>query len=97
MLQTLRFNTTKATIAFKILADATRFRILSLLYSSEAMCVYEIAEAVGISHSAASHQLSNLEARGVLKSFRDGQNVCYEVHKSALSDDIRRIMNVINT
>lgn len=97
MPKTLRFDTTKAIIAFKILADTTRFRILSLLYTSEAMCVYEIAEAVGISHSAASHQLLNLEARGVLRSFRDGQNVCYEVCKSELSDDIRLIMNVVNT
>ncbi len=96
MLQTLRFDTTKATTVFKILADVTRFNILSLLYSSEAMCVYEIAEAVGISHSAASHQLSKLEAHGVLKSFRDGQNVCYEVRKSELSDNIRRVMNAIN-
>ena len=90
-------HTTKAIVALKILSDTTRLRILALLYRApDGMCVYEIADAIGISHSAASHQLTKLEAHGVLESFRDGQNICYEICRSELSDSIQRIMNVIN-
>ena len=79
--------------AFKILADSTRCRILKLLAQNpEGMCVFEIAAAVRISHSAASHQLNNLAARGILVSFRDGQMVCYEISDTRLA---RNIINVL--
>ena len=83
----------EATNAFKILADLTRFRILSLLFESkEELCVTDIAEMVNISHSAASHQLSKLEAHGIVSSYRDGQTVCYEVNNNELVDNLKRVM-----
>jgi len=86
-------NITRATTAFKILSDPTRFKILCLLAKAQkGLCVFEIAEGVGISHSAASHQLSTLEARGVVEAFRDGQNMCYEMIENALNKNLRRFM-----
>ena len=85
----------KATTAFKILSDPTRFRILSLLFESkEELCVTDIAEMVNISHSAASHQLSKLEAHGIVSSYRDGQTMCYEVNDNELFDSLKRVMQV---
>lgn len=85
---------TKAITVLKILSDPTRFRILSMLLDSpEGLCVYEIAEGVGISHSAASHQLAKLEAHGIVESFREGQTVCYELRDSELTDSLKEIMD----
>lgn len=82
-------------LLFKLLADPTRLKILSFLMKRpEGACVYEIAEEVGVSHSAASHQLSGLEARGVLVCFREGQQVCYEVVDSSLSKNIKKAITL---
>jgi len=84
----------KATTAFKILSDPTRFRILLLLFESkEELCVTDIAKMVDISHSAASHQLSKLEAHNIVSSYRDGQTVCYEVNDNELVDNLKRAMH----
>lgn len=83
----------KATTAFKILSDPTRFKILSLLFESKGeLCVTDIAEQVNISHSAASHQLSKLEAHGIVSSYRDGQTVCYELNNNELVGNLKQVM-----
>lgn len=83
----------KATTAFKILSDPTRFKILLFLFESEGeLCVTDIAEKVSISHSAASHQLSKLEAHNIVFSYRDGQAVCYEVDDNELVNNLRQVM-----
>ena len=83
----------KTTTAFKILSDPTRFKMLCLLSESkEGLCVGELADAVGVSHSAASHQLTKLEARGVVTSFREGQEVCYELQNDSFTRNLIRVM-----
>jgi len=83
----------KTTSAFRLLSDPTRFRILCVLSKEKnGMCVYELAEAVGISQSAASHQLSKLEAREIVKCYREGQSICYELHISEFTKNLLRVM-----
>lgn len=66
---------------FKVFADTTRIKILYSLMEDE-MCVSCIAEAVGISQSAVSHQLRLLKASRLVKFRREGKQVLY-----SLSDD----------
>ncbi len=83
---------------FKILADPTRCKLLKLLIQNkEGMCVGEIADAIDSSPSATSHQLTALEVRGVLKSFREGQSICYEVADTRIARNIMRILEVFFT
>lgn len=90
-------NIIKTTTAFKILSDPTRFKILLLLArAKDGMCVYELADAVDISHSAVSHQLSKLEAHNVVESFREGQEVCYELQKNKFTKNMLSIMKTFN-
>ncbi|MBL4644322.1 MAG: winged helix-turn-helix transcriptional regulator [Candidatus Pacebacteria bacterium] len=80
---------------FKILADPTRCKILKLLAKNEeGMCVGEIADFAGVTHSAASHQLNGLETRGVLHSVREGQSICYQISDSRLARNIVRILEI---
>jgi len=61
---------------FGALADPTRLRILTTLLSGE-RCVNELAEALGISQSAVSHQLKLLRALRLVRHRRVGRRVCY--------------------
>lgn len=66
---------------FKVFADTTRIKILYALMGTE-LCVADIAEMVGATQSAVSHQLRTLKQAHLVKFKRDGKNVRY-----SLSDD----------
>lgn len=83
----------KTTSAFRLLGDPTRFRILCfLLKEKEGMCVYEIADSVDISHSAASHQLAKLEAHNIVECYREGQSACYALKDNEFTRNLIRVM-----
>ena len=86
----------KAVAIMKLLSDPTRFRILSLLFHSpNGLCVYEVAEGVNISHSAAAHQLSKRQAHQIVESFREGQTMCYEIRDTQLTHNIKAVMDTL--
>ena len=87
----------EATEVARLLSDPTRVRILvALKTATDDMCVNEIAEAVGSSHSATSHQLSKLEALNVVECFRDGQKMCYELKDNARVTQIITMLTTLN-
>ena len=69
------------TELFRIFGDSTRVRILYVLFESE-MCVCDIAQLLGMSQSAISHQLRALKQSKLVKSRREGKTVFY-----SLADD----------
>lgn len=71
---------------FKAFGDPTRVRILSLL--KQEMCVNDIAQAVGVSQSAISHQLRILKQMHLIKFRREGKNAWY----SLADDHVRTIL-----
>lgn len=69
------------TELFRILGDSTRIRILYVLFEAE-MCVCDIAQLLGMTQSAISHQLRALKNTHLVKCRREGKTVFY-----ALADD----------
>lgn len=63
---------------FKVFGDTTRVRILYVLFESE-LCVNDIAELLGMTHSAISHQLSVLKSSKLVKSRKSGKSVFYSL------------------
>src|SRR5690242_9397554 len=63
---------------FRILGDPTRVRILDVLASGE-LCVCDLAELVGISESAVSHQLRLLRGMRLVRPRRAGRQVYYSI------------------
>jgi len=61
---------------FKVLGDATRVRILDVLSRRE-LCVGDIAEVLGVSESAVSHQLRVLRGARLVRQRRSGQMMFY--------------------
>lgn len=63
---------------FKALGDPTRVKILSCLQMSD-LCVGEIADNLGMSTSAISHQLRVLKAIKLVKGTKEGKEVRYSL------------------
>jgi len=72
---------------FSSLADPTRLRILHALCSWEQVCVSDLAETIGLSISATSHQLRVLKDRDLVKATRKGRTVEY-----SLADEHVRVL-----
>ncbi len=63
---------------FKMIGDPTRIKILFCLSKKE-MCVIDIAELIGMTHSAISHQLANLKTGRLVKAVKRGKEVYYSL------------------
>lgn len=66
---------------YKIFGDSTRLRILYVLFDRE-LCVCDIAELLGMTVSAISHQLRVLKQARLVKYRKCGKSVLY-----TLADD----------
>ena len=66
---------------YKIFGDSTRLRILYVLFDTE-LCVCDIAELLGMTVSAISHQLRVLKQSRLVKYRKSGKSVLY-----SLADD----------
>lgn len=66
------------SVLFKMYADPTRLKILSLLFKEE-MCVCDISTLLDMSQSAVSHQLSVLRQNRIIKYRRSGKNIYYSL------------------
>lgn len=69
---------------FKMLANATRLRLLHALIRSDELCVNELAEQLGMKQQAVSNQLLRLSDRGVVGSRRAGNQIFYRVVDSCV-------------
>ena len=63
---------------FKVFGDSTRIRILFVLFEAE-VCVCDLAEALGMTQSAVSHQLKSLKQNKLVKSRREGKSIFYSL------------------
>ena len=73
---------------FKVFGDSTRLRILCALFNCE-QCVQHIADELGMTHSAISHQLRFLKQNKLVKNRREGKTVFY----SLADEHVKRIFN----
>ena len=63
---------------FKVLGDPTRVRILDALARGD-VAVCDLAELLGLTQSAVSHQLRLLRSMRLVRSRRDGRHILYTV------------------
>ena len=74
---------------FKLFGYSTRIKLLYALLESE-MCVCDLAQLLGLTQSAVSHQLRVLKTSKLVRNRREGKTVFY-----ALDDDhVRRMLEM---
>ena len=70
---------------FRALSDTSRVKIISTLTNGE-MNVSSLAEIVGISESAVSHQLRGLRQMRLVQARKDGRQVFYSLDDIHVTD-----------
>ena len=74
---------------FSALSDTSRVRIIFALMHGE-MNVSALAEVVGISESAVSHQLRGLRQMHLVRSRKEGRQVFYHLDDEHVADLFQR-------
>lgn len=67
---------------FKALSDPTRLNMVHAMLLHKWLCVSDIAELVGLSKSAVSHQLAYMRINKLVRVKRDGRKVFYALNDS---------------
>lgn len=73
---------------FKVLGDPNRLRIVIAVAQAE-LCTADIAEALGISESAVSHQLRLLKTLRLIRQRKDGKLVLTSLDDEHIEDLLR--------
>lgn len=63
---------------YKLLGDPTRCKLIYVLLQHE-MCVCDLANALSMTKSSISHQLSKMRSGGIVKCRRSGKSVYYSL------------------
>lgn len=71
---------------FKVFGDVSRMKILYTLFEGE-VCVCDLAELLGMTQSAVSHQLKVLKQAKLVAARREGKSIFY-----SLADDHVRLI-----
>ena len=79
---------------FKVLGDSTRISILFAI-DGEPMCVCDIAELLGMTKSAVSHQLKILRQSALVTYRKSGKNVFYTLADDHVRDIIEKALEHI--
>ena len=74
---------------YKVIGDATRVRILSLLMTRE-LCVCDITEALSMAQSAVSHQLRILRAAHLVTYRKEGKMSYYRLDDSHVTELLKQ-------
>ena len=82
------------TKALKALSDETRLRMLNLLMEREC-CVCEVMQALNISETRASRNLSILYDAGFLKLRKEGLWSFYSINRDGLQEYFSNLVNAV--
>ena len=77
----------QVALRLKALADPARVKIMSLLFGSAdgEENSRDLAAAIGVGESTASHHLTQLRNAGLVESTRRGMNVYHRPHRDAVA------------
>lgn len=77
----------------ELAGNPTRLRILYLLSQTEELCVCDLADVLGMTVSAISHQLRRLRDRHLVTSRRDPPTIFYSLEDSPFMGRLREFLN----
>lgn len=80
---------------YKVFGEVSRLKILYVLYGRE-LCVCDIAQAVGATMSAVSHQLKILKNARLVKFRKDGKSCLYSLADGHISKILAQGMEHIS-
>ncbi len=75
-----------------VAGDASRLKILCIIFKHKSACVSEIAKELRVSVACVSHHLQVLHDEGILSSSRDGKYIYYSLSDSDFVSDLRGLV-----
>jgi DNA-binding transcriptional ArsR family regulator len=75
-------------------SNATRLKMLFLLATDDELCVCDMADVMGMTVSAISHQLRKLRDRKVIASRRDGPTILYRLEPGPFKNRVLDLFNI---
>lgn len=85
----------RAARIFKLASSASRAHILLVLAQKSARPVQDIADAVGMTHSAVSHQLGLLSSAKIVTFKKEGRIVRYSLSNSPEAKALVRFLQTL--
>lgn len=79
---------------FKALSSETRFKLITNLIGTKPTSVEAIADAMGMSHSAVSHQLAILLGAKIVSCEKSGRHMLYQIAKAAEGKMVAKLMRI---
>ena len=91
----LRLRDDLETLAnlFELTGNSTRLRILYLLSQAEELCVCDLADVLGMTVSAVSHQLRRLRDRHLVASRKDPPTIYYSLEDSPFVGRLKQFLS----
>lgn len=83
----------KAAYILKAMAQETKLCAVMHLAKKEEMSVTELMQETGCEQSLLSHHLTDLRAKGILKSRRDGQRNLYSINNRQIIPLLECVFN----
>lgn len=83
----------KAAYLLRALAHETRLCALMRLSKTKEMSVSDLMQEVGCEQSLLSHHLTDLRAKGILNSRRDGKRNLYSINNEQIIPLLECILN----
>ena len=74
--------------------NATRLKMLFLIARGGELCVCDMADVMGMTVSAISHQLRKLRDRRVIESRRDGPTIYYQMTPGPFKDLLMELFQI---
>lgn len=90
-----RAKAQRISCIFKLASSASRAHILLVLATKPMQPVQHIADAVGMTHSAVSHQLSLLLSAKIVSCKREGRVVKYSLTTSSESKALIKFLKAL--
>lgn len=83
----------KAAYILRALAHETRLCVLMHLSQTKEKSVSDLMEELGCEQSLLSHHLTDLRAKGILNSRREGRNNFYSINNQAIVPLLECLIN----
>lgn len=83
----------RAAELFSTLSDPNRVRIISELLEHDELNVTALAEGLGMSISAVSHQVSGLRQMHLVRARKDGRQVFYALDDQHVASLFRQVLD----
>lgn len=78
-------NMEEAAYMLKAISHETRLKVISELSNTEELTVSQLIEIIGCEQSLLSHHLTDMRAKGILNSRKQGKNCFYSLKNKNIS------------